>query len=354
MPLDPNIFFQGAALKQANDARTQQIVGDFFNTLIKSRQNQMPDIEKEAMAGLYTLEAGGQPTPQQQAALGVWQKLRASEQMFDPATQSVIPKYNMGVFGTLAQARGVGNYTPTYPPIASASPAMNMDAGGIKPTVDDIGIANFEVPPVGYNYEQVAGMPLDQREMARGALPTPTNPRQAQTSFEAKTSIGQKAAEADIAASAEAAKQYAGEQGLQAAKSEARIKGLGELARSMDSLIALSEEAPSGVLANLAAEATNLAGKPSKGAVEKAKLESATAITGLQSRIEFLKGQGSITDSEAKTAMAFLPTANDSREVKVAKIMQAREYILSIIENRQMNFVDQNTRMPGFRYLGTE
>ena len=68
----------------------------------------------------------------------------------------------------------------------------------------------------------------------------------------------------------------------------------------------------------------------------------------------FLKGQGTITDAEAKTAMAFLPDPTDSKEVKIAKIGQAREYIMSLIENRAVKFVDQNSNMPGFKYLGTE
>ena len=205
MPLDPSLFFRGAELQMANDQMNRQTMDKFFTALAQSRQNQMPDIEKEAMAGLYTIEAGSVPTPKQQASLKVWQKLRQSEQMFDPATQSVIPKYNMSVFGVVpGELPTPDNYQPSFvplqgAPVASNNPAMNMDTGVNKPVVDDLGLVNGGMmPPLGDNYAEVAGMTQDQRDMARGALPMPNNPRQAQTVFEAQADIAKKQAEAGM------------------------------------------------------------------------------------------------------------------------------------------------------------
>ena len=351
MPLDPSLFFRGAELQMANDQMNRQTMDKFFTTLAQSRQNQMPDIEKEAMAGLYTIEAGGVPTPKQQASLKVWQKLRQSEQMFDPATQSVIPKYNMSVFGVVpGELPTQQGYEAAFNP-ESLSPAMTMQTGQNLPVVNDLG--GELMIPVGDNYPEVSQLTQGQRDAARG-IPMPSNPKQAQTAYEANVDIAKKAAEADIGASGKKAEAYAAEKGTEAAKSEERIKGLTDLASSMGGLIQLAEEAPSGAIESTAAWATNKLGRPSKAAIAGAKLESAGAITGLQSRVAFLKGQGTITDAEAKTAMAFLPDPTDSKEVKIAKIGQAREYIMSLIENRAVKFVDQNSNMPGFKYLGTE
>ena len=191
MPLDPSLFFRGAELQMANDQMNRQTMDKFFTTLAQSRQAQMPDIEKEAMAGLYTIEAGGVPTPKQQASLKVWQKLRQSEQMFDPATQSVIPKYNMSVFGVVpGELPTQQGYSPSFSP-ENLSPAMTMQTGQNKPVVNDLG-GELMLPP-GDNYPEVSQLTQGQRDAARG-VPMPTNRRQAQTAYEANVDIAKQAA----------------------------------------------------------------------------------------------------------------------------------------------------------------
>jgi len=360
MGLDPSIFFRGAELQANNTARTQATVANFFDKLQAQKLKQQElekaketDYEGSAYRVLMAQQAGVTPDPADLLRAKAWDTMQTSQNAINPATGEAFPK-NTSIFGTLQNAPA-SPYQGTYaPPVMTPSepyPTMNMPAGGNRPVVNDIGMGNLNdmVPPLGDNYDQVSGG-VD-RNAARG-LPMPTNTKQAQTTFEAQTDLAKQANQADIEASKAGAEKRSVMEQESAVTSEQRKKAMTEIQTNLESLLKDAKGTPSGVIEGAAASASSALGFPNEAAKKRARFESGKAISGLQTRIAFLKGQGTITDAEAAQAMAFIPAPNDPYPIKVEKLQGGIDYIKEITGQPLQS--GPSTNKPGFKYLGTE
>lgn len=217
MAIDPNIFFQGAALRQANDARLQNTFETLAKTFMDRRAQQLKMEQDPDYIG-SKIAAGQEITPQQQAIM----RYRDTEQrvknaQIDPNTGTMV--LGPSLFDSLAPKSTDMPYqvqSPLFkspsssfaPPAApmngmingagSPMPPLPKTAGGF---VNDLG-GDLMVPPVGDNYAEVSQMSPDQRLAARtnpssAALPTPQNPLQEKMNYQAQLDIGKEAAKAE-------------------------------------------------------------------------------------------------------------------------------------------------------------
>lgn len=217
MAIDPNIFFQGAALRQANDARLQNTFETLAKTFMDRRAQQLKMEQDPDYIG-QKIAAGQEITPQQQAIM----RYRDTEQrvknaQIDPNTGTMV--LGPSLFDSLAPKSTDMPYQVQSPlfksPSASlASPAAPMNgmingAGSPMPPppktaggfVNDLG-GDLMVPPVGDNYTEIAQMSPDQRLAARtnpsgAALPVPQNPLQEKMNYQTQLDIGKDAAKAE-------------------------------------------------------------------------------------------------------------------------------------------------------------
>lgn len=267
----------------------------------------------------------------------------AADKLFDTAGQEEMPAQPT----PMRNSTGAGDMLfetsalPEVDPRAAPDRPLNPEEFERMSLTGELPDALPTLPPASGNY---SGSPVEDIERGKERAKVEA----------AGSMLPVKAAEADIAASGKMAENYGGELGTEAAKEEARMKGLGELKRSLDAMIPLAEKAPSGVFENAGAWVSNKAGFPSEGANAAAAFDASKAITGLQSRINFLKGQGTITDSEAKQAMSFLPDPNDSASVKVTKLKTASAEIQAMIDGKSAPLSERQQGNPGFRYIGVK
>lgn len=369
MPLDPNIFFRGAELQANNAARTQATVQNFFDKLSAQKQKQLDlekaketDYEGSAYRVLMAQQAGIEPDPADLRRAQAWDTMQTSQNAINPATGEPYPK-NASIFGTLKNSPAAP-YQPTYaPPVMTPDimgppapyPTMNMPAPGNRPVMNDIGLGNVNdavLPPLGDNAIEVSGgVTPEMRDSNRG-LPAPSNPKQAQTTFEAATDLAKSANQADIDASKAGAEKRSTLEQENAVNTEQRLKAMKEIQGNLESLLKDAKGTPSGAIEGAAASATSWAGVPNDAALKRARFESGKAISGLQTRIAFLKGQGTITDAEAAQAMAFIPSPNDPYEIKIERLQGGIDYIKEI--TGQKPAPAPSASKPGFRYLGSE
>lgn len=368
MPLDPSIFFRGAELQARNAAQTQATIGNFFDKLAATKERKLAeekaratDYEGSAYRVLEALQAGREPDPADIPRALTWDKMNQAQNAVNPSTGEPFPK-NASIFGSLQNAGGAqyppGGFSapPSFPadaisivPQGQGAPMGGLPMGENRPYANDLG--GDMLPPVGDNYADVAGMPMAQRDMARG-LPAPANAKQGLANYEAQLDIAKQEAEADIKASQAGAEKRATMTQEAQVNAEDRKKALTDIQTGLNSLLKDAEGTPSGLIEGAAATLSSAVGYPNEKALKRARFESGKAISGLQSRISFLKGQGTITDAEAAQAMAFIPEPNDPYQIKVEKLQGGIDYINGIISGGQATPSAQGK--PGFRYLGTE
>lgn len=108
MALDPSIFFQGAALQQANAARTQQTIQNVFDRLaaqkIKEQElerQKATDYEGSAYRVLMAQQAGVQPDPEDLLRAQAWDKMNTAQNAIDPVTGNIYAK-NRSLFDSMA------------------------------------------------------------------------------------------------------------------------------------------------------------------------------------------------------------------------------------------------------------
>lgn len=322
------------------------------------------DPERKLMSSIMRVQAG-QGTPEDEALINATsamdgQKISMVSDGMGGFRQVALPTLSDRVYGS--KSSNFDNLmSPMSAPVQSARPDPLTDGPGAFSMLNGVQPVDLEGDYSGGGVDTPLNSEQFQQMMLTGqapqmALPQISDPELA-SSPDGRKMVGQAEIDlqkqtegANISAAQKGAETYAGEQAKEAAAREARIKGLTELQASLMQMVDLANAAPSGGLENLGASITNWAGYPSKGAIAQGEFASGKAITGLQSRIEFLKGQGTITDTEAAQALAFIPDANDAREVKVAKLQAAQNFIGGLIGNRP-SFTDQNKGRPGFKYI---
>jgi hypothetical protein len=122
-----------------------------------------------------------------------------------------------------------------------------------------------------------------------------------------------------------------------------REKGIEGLISNIDQLIKEAEGTPSGIIEGTAATISEKLGYPSDAAKKRARFESGKAI--IEHQFDFLKGQESIADSEAKQAMAFLPDPDDIIEIKKIKLEGVKTYLKGLLgEFEEQESVDPVTQ----------
>jgi len=408
MPLDASLFLQGAQLRaqqNANLMNTIATAGQNYITDSRDRQKlllslstpeaQAKNLEGYGALSLYDALQGKQLDPQARAAADFYARSQ-NKPAFDPTTGRAIINnpYGdiLGKQGTAAPATGL-DYGALTAPAQTADatvpngnpapmpPVQRQDAGidpmgkpsGIAldgaapPYKPDMALANtpegnavaaaipasavggtvpFAAKPLLYDNlqaskVQVPATPGDNPKAAQDAL-TDTN--------KANIDLQKQKVGADIAASQTGAEKYSSTKGEAAANSELKDQSLGELTDNIDRLILASKGTPGSALEGAAARVTTELGVPNTQALNASKFDVGKGILGLQSRIAFLKGQGSISNQEAEQALSFLPGTNDPLEIKLNKLNAAKEYINGL--KSKSSAVD--SAAPGYKYLGVK
>lgn len=185
MPLDPSLFMQGAQLRALNDARTQSIIGGFFDKLAATREKQAElkkahetDYEGAYMRTLKAQQEGSAVDPQTMAMAGAYEQ-KLSAQMGTDQFGNFYPKYSpqlnrggaSGIMDALGTAPSTAAYQSPYAPPIDAS----QGTGGAMPPipkgqgrfVNDLG-GDLVMPPIGDNYSDVAQAMPEDRIAARG------------------------------------------------------------------------------------------------------------------------------------------------------------------------------------------
>lgn len=353
MPLDPSIIMRGTELQMAQSAQRDQQIASFFDKLTARKLKKEEDAAKAAkdyegayMQVLKDQAAGVQSPPEIVAMAKAHDRALTAQNAINPTSGEAYPK-NRSIFEVL----GVGS---AGMPIGEM-PAMDVTQEitgkpyGAAAMPPQLPTGAQELPNVFDNLTAMPKQAKDQSNLGL-ALPMPKNAKQDLERYGAELDIAKQGEIANIEASQAGAKKASELQQENRVNTELRNKGLTDLTTNINKLIEDAKGTPNSFTEGLAASATSLAGMPNKQAVQRAKFTSGKAISGLQSRIAFLKGQGTITDAEATQAMAFLPEPNDPIEIKLVKLEAAKEYMSGLMGEA----TKINTSKPGFKYLGKE
>lgn len=135
MPLDPNIFFQGAALRQANDARTQATIGNFFDKLqAKKLAEQDPErMLRQSVARVIK----GEGTQEDQDLIKFESVLKGGATTYKPDEfGNVRAMTEPTLYDRLYGSGGQQPYQPQYPAMGDVS----------IPTMDSIDMTTPQMP----------------------------------------------------------------------------------------------------------------------------------------------------------------------------------------------------------------
>lgn len=358
MPLDPSIFLTGAQLRAQQNAQTQNTINNFFDRLRedKLRQQQLELAQSRDYEGAYmkTLQAqaeGKQVDPKTSAMAQAYEKKLTAEVGQD-LSGNLYQKYQPqlgGVQGVMDKMpTSPTNYIPAFggsaPQTQSAMPPMPRATG--KQIVDDLGVL-----PLGSNYQDVAGMPQEQRPAFRGvSIPADSSPKTRQAAQEAEIDLQKEQAKSDI----NIGEKYGTEKAAQKVESETQLGSMKDFIGGVDALIndPELENLPSGAMPSVVAEATNLGGVPNKQALAAAKFSSKYPVLLSQAKsIVRSKGEGSFTDADQALLSDMLPKDSDSNEVKLVKLKAVKEEInrlyLSRSGRQQNDGIDAELRRRG-------
>ncbi len=176
MPLDPNIFFQAAALENqnANNLQSQLAEGIRLYAAGKQKKKEGLDVGKLAEDAAYKKAAGLELTPEEDALAMGWDKIQSSSMALDPLGRPY--QKQRSIFGDLAQSSGQG-YTPSYsagemptPPPGGAFPDKPSDYNTVP--LDDAALNElFEGNvPKGLDVAQFVDQPEPIRDTPRSVV----------------------------------------------------------------------------------------------------------------------------------------------------------------------------------------
>jgi hypothetical protein len=166
MPIDPNIFFQGAAIRAAKEKQIADTVGQIFQNYNAAKQRtadreaqKAADYEGAYMRVLTAANSGVAPDPADLPKAQAFEQLRTSEIGVDPLG-NFYPKAKPllgGVQGVISQ---MGNTPTEYvspyaaPEIMPTNSAMPPMPKGRSNVVNDLG-GELSMPPLGDNYDEM-------------------------------------------------------------------------------------------------------------------------------------------------------------------------------------------------------
>lgn len=217
MGLDPSIFFQGAALQQANNRDLQNTLSGVAQQYQAQKQKQIDlekaketDYEGSVYRVLMANELGQAPDPADVARAKAWDKLNVTQNAIDPVTGNVFSK-NRSVFDTLAATQSRPEFASQPSPMGySGGDAGVVDVSGFgqMPAITEGQLSapypkqeNVPLPPRGGGFD-FGAMAVPQAQPSVD-LPMPSNPKQAQDYYKAKLDVTGKALEKDMEIQAE-------------------------------------------------------------------------------------------------------------------------------------------------------
>ena len=149
MPLDSNIFFQGAALRQANDARLQQQIGSVFDRLAAARlkQQELESDPKRKLQAAAERMVMGEATPADEVLLKATSALEGPKMQMvtdELGNMRAVPAPTM--FDSLSAMSQRKPYQPQYQPVGQIGQA---DLSGVDIPQVDMGMAmpSGQIPP---------------------------------------------------------------------------------------------------------------------------------------------------------------------------------------------------------------
>jgi len=378
MPLDPSIFTNSANLYAQGNANLLSSLSNSIDSVFAYRQQQevlrqAQELQKQKFQQEKDIAAMKLQTPEEKAK----QLEGMGELAFAKAAngEQLTPEDTTLARIFVAKQQKYGFNPTTQAPIALPNAFERLvKLGGTESPAGIVPVQSQDLPPAAFlqgdESAAMGGIPqISASDLQPGAKnsfysvlqnavrtpPTPANnPAAAQTAIDAATKanvdLDKQRIGADIAASQAGAEEYAKTKSKEAASDEIKDRGLNDLTDNIDRLIQDASGTPSGWLEGAVAKGSSMLGKPNAQAVASARFASGRSIAGLQSRIAFMKGQGTISDTEAKQAMAFIPEPDDPVEIKKTKLLAAKDYI----EGLKKNTSQINSSSPGFRYLGVK
>lgn len=338
MGLDANIFFQGAALRQANDARTQATIGNFFDKLeAKKIREQDPErMLRQAVAR----KISGEATPEDEKLIQFESVLKGGETKYMPDEFGNVRAVTQPtLYDRLYGAGGQQPYQPQYPVMGEMSiPSIDMGSDAMprmpadmsRPlTTADLSSDVFAGGEKGIDLNRIANARVENA--ARVNMPasdvSPTNamvansPKGAVKAFETDEAIRQKKAEADINVSTKKGESYATKTGQITAENEAKLPAIRGFIEELEAFGKEKvQKLPSGLAGSIAAKATNLAGVPNEQAIAQADLDSILPTLLAQAKqITRQAGEGTFTDYDAQALEKMIWNDSDSMAVKLSK-----------------------------------
>lgn len=354
MPLDPNIFFQGAALRQANDARLQQQIGSIFDRLAAARlkQQEIESDPKRKLQAAAERMVSGQGTPEDEIFLKAASALEGPKMQMtsDPVTGAAHFVQGPSLIDSLMAASGK-QYRPQYNPVGQVGQAdftgMDIPAVDLNQPAPQ-GPIPPPMKPQGNNLvENLMKQDIFQTPQIAGEGRYAGSPNQMRAVGEANVALRQKSGEADISASQKGAETYESETAKIAAAKQSKADALGNFIAQLESF---GEEnvskLPGGLVGSIAAKATNLANVPSESAKAQARFETNFPILIAEAK-NFVRtaGEGTFTDADRKAIEKMVWNDSDALEVKKEKYNE----LLRIMKNSRSNITGQKEQ-----YIGSQ
>lgn len=371
MPLDPSIFFQAAALRQANQARQQAMMQSAFDRLAKQQMMQQQiELEKQQRDEDFA---------RQKELIGLRNSLDPENQIrksiADELLQQGIPESEwpvavmslmQGPKTSYIQDKLTGSLVPRTEPTAyerlygrplqfgamTQAPQSPMDALAQLPQTD-------YSPQYPSMKKEVYGPEQNELLANYGRGPTipgegryAGSPNQMKAIGEANVELQKQAAGADIAASQKGAETYQSKRAESQSGAEDQLTATENLIAEMQNLRWLVAKQPSGLLGNVAAEATNILDVPSERMKAKADLGPA-----LQKMIADAKdiirkpGEGTFSEGDRKQIEEMFYDANDSAEIKARKyesLLGAMERAAARGRGRKIEYKEGQLGKPGW------
>ncbi len=374
MPLDPNIFFQGAALRQANDARTQQLIGGLFDKL-EARRMAEQDPERMLRASVARV-VQGQGTPEDEKLIKFESILKGGETKYMPDEFGNVravsqPTLYDRLYGAGTQPMAVyGQDGGGIPPVDMASlegPTSIMDKIPLPPMGGQYTGDNFEGGEPGIDLQRIA----DAKVRNAAAVNKPAIPLSKTNAYVATTKVGQlegfktdeaireAQAKADIGASSKQAETVAAKRGEAQVSNEQKIQAVNNMISNLENFgIETVKQLPSGMLENIATKAINLSGNSNAATKAQARLDSTLPLLMANAKeLTRSAGEGTFTDADQRIISNMFFNDNDSLDTKIEKYNTLLD-IFKRTHDRLSGNVSQATQgtagKPGFKFLGVE
>lgn len=368
MALDHTLFLRAAEMNRQRDndmwSGLENTLGSIkeqkrYDTELEMRRKELEnkgfDIEALAKSAAMKSEMGIEPTPEEIAGFGAYQKFEGAKLGQNPVTGDLYPKYRAFELGgkkggfdlggpvkPTGFAGGttypeIGNMgAPSYAPAANDKPLSLADLQGMIPAMDVSQLEGDALPKVeylpplpadaqGFNVNQFR--PMTGEDNLR--LPTPANPVQEKMNYEARIDAAKSAANEQAKANIDLQK----EQQKNVQSKAAKVSSLSTAIDSINAIDTLLSDpnSPSGALEGIAATVANKAGYPTQASLVQAELEPKIELLTTQLK-DYIRspGEGTWTDADQKKLDRLAPKEDDSLPVKIRKLKSLRDEFIRL------------------------